>query len=471
MPYYEEYTESSVVPTSYVSRRNDGSIITSLEGSWVQESIHARGWRSAPHRTTLNYREIADHVMDPYASFLRSQTEREYSARLRERGLPAKAKPDRGHPWMLRKFSLHGTRVHGVHHVRPGSTTMHNTHDSVVPSTGYITLDKPNQVALRPPGFISDGLDGFSQSAYARVAPTTVIFDAAQFLGELREGLPRLGLETLRSGLKFYKGLGSDYLNVEFGWKPFLNDLINMGKALAGATSVLSGVGQRIHRRYGVPTLYEAWSADVNVFRWNNNPLTLRDDADVLNMPNHLPPNSNSEFSGLSGQASVLRTRETTRWFEGEFSNFLPLGFDPSDYFQKLSALVKLDVTPSVLWELAPWSWLIDWHIRIGDTIASNELAANDRLIMHYGYGMATVIQRDLVVIPELSGSTTPTNPPTKAGYWDPGFTRSGSWTSEYRQLRRIRANPYGFKPGGAGALTGSQFAILGALGLTKTGR
>lgn len=146
------------------------------------------------------------------------------------------------------------------------------------------------------------------------------------------------------------------------------------------------------------------------------------------------------------------------RWFEGEFTNFLPLGFDPTDFFQKLDLLVKVKWDPSTLWELAPWSWLIDWNLKIGDSIAANLQAANDRLVMHYGYAMETTVYTTECTWRRTSESKSYSGVPQK-----------GRWFTTSLHKRRLRANPYGFKVNSSSQpLTVGQNAILGALGLTK---
>jgi hypothetical protein len=149
---------------------------------------------------------------------------------------------------------------------------------------------------------------------------------------------------------------------------------------------------------------------------------------------------------------------EQVRWFEGLFTSFYPLGFDPSNYFEKLNILVNTKVTPEVLWNLTPWTWLVDWTLRVGDSIRANQLRANDLLIMHYGYAMETSIYTT-----ESSFSN-----PTNSGITN--FPSQMGMRVTTTRKRRIRANPYGFGIGGAGALSAPQLAILGALGLTKFG-
>lgn len=146
------------------------------------------------------------------------------------------------------------------------------------------------------------------------------------------------------------------------------------------------------------------------------------------------------------------------RWFEGEFSFFFPLGFDPESYLERANVLFKMELTPRTLWELAPWSWMIDWFLHIEDSIASNEIAANDHLIMHYGYAMETTSYKTEISWRRTSGSSN--------GFSNvPSF---GKLINETVHKRRIRANPYGFQVNPTGSLTGSQLNILGALGLSK---
>jgi hypothetical protein len=54
--------------------------------------------------------------------------------------------------------------------------------------------------------------------------PGNPVVNLGQFFGELHQ-LPRLPI-FLKSRTKHFSDLGSEYLNVEFGWKPFVKDLI-----------------------------------------------------------------------------------------------------------------------------------------------------------------------------------------------------------------------------------------------------
>jgi len=411
-------------------------------------------------------KEIPDSTADPYAYFLDNMSKSKYRKLLRERNLPEQGEPDRGHSFSLSKFSLHGSMIDITRVTKsfgfPEGTSWFN--DQFLRPSGTPS----GQHSWLTPAPLPNGgaLLTFAQNAYAKVAPTSVVFDAAQFLGELREGLPRLVPDLLKSGANVFKKAGSDYLNVEFGWKPFINDLIKAGEALSNATHALKGTNQRVHRRYGTPPSY---TIDAEI---NSGPISMgHGHRGISTRFPEFDDGSAVGGTALTGAtvSHALRTTERSRWFEGEFTSFMKLGFDPSNYFDRLDALVNVKLTPDVLWELAPWSWLIDWGLQIGDTIKANELAANDRLVMHYGYAMETTRSRDLVSV-DMSACLR-SKPATSSYTYYPGLDKSATYVSETVYKRRLRANPYGFRIGGLQGLSASQVAILGALGLTKSGR
>jgi hypothetical protein len=139
------------------------------------------------------------------------------------------------------------------------------------------------------------------------------------------------------------------------------------------------------------------------------------------------------------------------------FTFYLPLNFDPSSYVSKVNQLIDGKLSPATLWELSPWSWLVDWDLRIGDSIKANDLAKNDRLIMHYGYAM-----EHSVYTTDISWRL---RDPFNSSYYKV-LPQKGGYLVKTEYKRRIRANPYGFKVANSGGLTASQLGILGALGL-----
>lgn len=450
MPYFEEIFVNQYRKSEYGAGRSRLS---------VRSSARVLSHRSRPHRDAISWRPVSDVSADPYAHFISSTDKRRYEEALRLRGLPPQGGPDVGHPFEVVKHtiiapsfriqSFNGSReIRGAHY----------TYDSSF--LGSIHNGSVNRLAT----FDQGGLSTFAQQAYNRTAPTSVVFDAANFLGELREGLPRLALQSLKDQSRFFKGLGGDYLNVVFGWQPFIRDLQNAAKALYRATMELSRQGQRVHRRYSAPPTILGTSQRVpginTPIGWSMGGFPEGMIPSGFPMPSTIEgypvPLLSSSGTQTYEEVSVTKTVTQDRWFEGEFTSFYPLGFDPSNYFDRLNQLVNTKVTPSVLWNLAPWSWLVDWHLRISDTIEANETRANDLLVMHYGYAMERTVFKTSVAGFHPMGAN--------ASVWPP----SVSSVSFQTHKRRIRANPYGFRVGGASALSSGQLAILVALGLTK---
>lgn len=448
MPYYQEL----FVNRAHTSRYG----IANTKRLVVTDQALVMSFRTRPHPAAVSRRQLTDQSVDPYAYFISSTDRKRYTAALEARGLTAaKGRPDNGHPFTLLRHTVTGSR----YNARAGGQSYF---DSVMGYTGSELDTIHTGDWLNIPDYGPDGLPAFSQQAYARVAPTSVVFDAANFLGELREGLPRLASQALRDSSRFFKGLGGDYLNIQFGWLPFLKDIQNAALALQRATTELAQQGQRVHRRYSVPAVSSngLWTGSK----------TLVPTAGS-GIPNGLIPTGMPIPSRVMGEPYGVRTngtgivyndvsfskaKVTERWFEGEFSHFYPLGFDPSNYFDRLNVLVNTRITPETLWNLAPWSWLVDWNLRIGDSIRSNTLRANELLIMHYGYSMEKTVY------------TTSTHAAAPSFGTDSYGPRVIGNVAQTTRMRRIRANPYGFKVGGPSALTGGQLAILGALGLTK---
>jgi len=450
MPYYKEEFANRALSSRYWL---NGALVN--DGSVVMDSAELTGFRSRPHSEAIASSEVSSLSADPYASFLESTSRIKYHARLKERGLEAMGDPDRGHTFYLKKHSIAGP-AHNLTARGSGNTRVYENCLLVpgYPTTSLNTVHSGS--AFSPAPYAETGLDTFAQQAYARTAPTSVVFDAALFLGELREGLPRLIPSVLKDGINVFKNLGKDYLNFEFGWKPFISDLQNAAQALLGATDMLAQQGKRVHRSYSLPLTQSAGVLS------GTDTLELY----VGGIKGFAASYNAGNFGVLTTSAlrnvsfDLTKTRNSRRWFEGEFSSFYPLGFDPNDFLQRLSLLMNPKITPSTLWELAPWSWLVDWNLRIGDTIRANELNANDLLVMHYGYAMEKTVYATASswrVLSNISATSTMSGVPSR------GYIQS---TTTYK--RRLRANPYGFRVGGAGALTGSQTAILGALGLTK---
>jgi len=180
-----------------------------------------------------------------------------------------------------------------------------------------------------------------------------------------------------------------------------------------------------------------------------------RDGGSDLNkrVPSGISP-INGNITDAIGTGQVIETIDSSFNFSGSFVTLLPKSFDDNTYIDRLNQLIDVRITPSVLWQLAPWSWLVDWFFDIQGTIDSNSLATDETLLIHYAYASYKAKYRQMI--------------------W--GNSTNASWTgpnqlyglTEGTYYKRVRANPYGFTVGTFGGLNTSQLAILAALGLSR---
>jgi hypothetical protein len=103
--------------------------------------------------------------------------------------------------------------------------------------------------------------------------------------------------------------------------------------------------------------------------------------------------------NGFRGSVYLLREIERRTWFSGCFTYYLPTGYESRNGISKLAAqadrLFGLKPGPETLWNLAPWSWAVDWFSNTGDVISNLEDFKLHGLVMRYGYIMEHTIVRD----------------------------------------------------------------------------
>lgn len=277
----------------------------------------------------------------------------------------------------------------------------------------------------------------------SQTIPTNPVVDGSVALAELfREGLPSMiGSALLKNKIGFLRSLGSEYLNIEFGWKPLVSDLKSAAKAVIESEAIMQNLvkhsGKDLRRKRLLP-----------ITRTITAPVTS-----TLKNPSWLP-------SGCWVGPPVYKTYEkTTRQqsFSGCYLYHLDLGTlsEVSKIATQARLIYGLELSPEVIWNLAPWSWLIDWFANVGPLLSNVSAFQQDGLVLRYGYVMEEVsrtLHRSNDVVPAVPQTTHPTHVQD---------VFHGVWK------RREKATPFGFGLNSA-AFTNRQWAILGALGLTR---
>lgn len=316
------------------------------------------------------------------------------------------------------------------------------------------------EFAISPWSAISDALAsvvpssdqtlmGLGTKAIARSLPTNPVVSGATFLGELKSGLPRLiGKELFKTRLKDYRKVGSEYLNVEFGWKPIVSDLMAFGKATIDSEKIIAQLhrdsGKNIHRKYTFPDEVTYVEGD-NINR-----------ASAIANGSTVYPYCYKSASGATLRITKQVTTKT--WFSGCFTYHLNLGTTLTDKVEQTASRMRklygLEITPEVAWNLAPWSWAADWEGSIGDGLHNVSRFSQDGLVMRYGYIMQ---QKTAVVTYTLPFQ----------GRLDTSPETSLTMTITSQSKVRRRATPFGFGFD-MKALNGRQLSILGALGISR---
>jgi hypothetical protein len=284
-------------------------------------------------------------------------------------------------------------------------------------------------------------LNAFGASAIARTNPNQPQFSLATALAELRQdGLPTLPGSQLRDQVSYLRGSGSEYLNIEFGWLPLVNDVKNFIRTVNKSHDLIHQYirdsDRKIRRRYAAPTV----TSNVKVTTGGG-----------FAFP------SAANLSTV-GSASEWKTYDV--WFSGAFRYHVPIGDDFLSRLDRYKAisnhLLGVEITPEVLWNLAPWSWAVDWFTNAGDVINNITNLGIDGSVLQYGYVMAH--QRY-----ECTYAHTCSFAPNPSRYF--GGTASHTVVKETKQ--RVGANPYGFGITW-GVLSNTQLAVLAALGITR---
>jgi len=251
--------------------------------------------------------------------------------------------------------------------------------------------------------------------------------------------------------LRNFRALGSEYLNVQFGWKPFVGDLIKMYQLYQQLDRRLAQIkrdnGRSIRRRRTISDTTESTSA-TSVFPTNS--------SAFLPAP---PVGITATFS------SSLTTQTVTKekiWFVGSFRYYIP-DVGSSQWTRRATlALFGLNPTPSLLWEVLPWTWLIGYFSNVGDVISNMSTNAVDNLVSDYAYVMR---QKSVTVTYTATGTMS-------SGTFGPQKWQGGNFSSTASTLlmtkSRARASPYGFGVE-FGSLSAYQLSILGALGLSRS--
>lgn len=278
-------------------------------------------------------------------------------------------------------------------------------------------------------------------TAWNKFRPVKPSADLGQFLGELRDFT-----SMFRIRLRSFRDLGGQYLNYRFGWAPFIRDILKV-----------VDLQKKLEKRIAF--------ARKNNGKWIRRGGTVLNDAQstTTSLSGYLFPTLNTYFwpNIVPNQSTKVVTTTDRIWFKALMKYYIPkLNVDSASKIWTSSLLQKLygfELSPSVLWELMPWSWFQDWFLNIGDVMANLSNSAYDNLVAKYSYVMR---HRTYKVVLLWRGEVKT----------DIGIVQAGPCisTTKAECKERAEASEWGFGQLGADDLSTRQWLILGALGISR---
>jgi len=332
-----------------------------------------------------------------------------------------------------------------------GPMVLHRQQRSYQLGSCFDGQGKGSQVAIHPAYFrggadepLNSSLYGLGGTAIARTIPTNPAVDVADIFAQsinYRQALPKAAGASLwkQRALGFKalnpKTFANEYLNWEFGWLPFVQDIRDVCHAVVHSHEYLkklqAGSDHKTRAGYRFPQSISYPTSGAPAFVYSRN----------------------SSLSGWwTGPISYSCEVGTDTWFKGCYTYHVPVDPERMSNLDKFSQYAQhvLGLRPTLenVWDASPWSWAVDWYANVGDVAHNISAFSRDGLILQYGYIMCHTWVR------ELWFAGTGTN------------CTSCSTTALSEWKVRYPASPYGFGLTYEG-LSDSQKAILASIGIT----
>lgn len=346
--------------------------------------------------------------------------------------------------------SVYGSNPPGAPPPPPAITSANQDITTVTPlfATGWARTRPGNPVASLGQ-FLIELRDPLALPGWD-VGKTSFRYGSLWKRGRLQKGFHEIPFHLL-SALSHFRSLGSEYLNVVFGWQPFVNDL---------------------RQTYSLMKTIDRQIAQIK----RDNGRSIRRSTVLVNdtSTNYTTTNYAGPFVGCGGtpvnwwgsgsrsQFSVVSTTKVRAWYVAAYTYYIP---DTNSWqwdTRARAALFGVLPTPELVWSVMPWSWLVDWFYNVGDVISNaTSMNAVDNLVARYAYIMYN--QRT----ENRNFCQTSAQAVHTATIDAPAYDGSFHTTTVNEMKLRSEGSPYGL---GAnfGSLSGYQKAVLAALGITK---
>jgi len=264
------------------------------------------------------------------------------------------------------------------------------------------------------------------------------------------------------------KRASDQFINEEFGWKPFINDILQFSDVYQNGRQIVQRLidqnGQYVRRR--VPLGSETKVTLVEQGSFPGTPI----DGYSLNISSIsgiefglFPVVFPGDFFVAPPTYKVFDEVKTSRHAVGKFKFYNPI-FNISYVtpaasawrtVERYLAIYGLRVTPSNVYKAIPWTWLIDWFVDVSRYIDAISDSLVDQVVCDYFFvSMRQEYKRTLSVsLPFVDGTVN----------------LSYDFNINTKE-RKGASSPFDFALG-MGSLSSRQLAILSALKVSRTRR
>lgn len=310
-------------------------------------------------------------------------------------------------------------------------------------------------------------LDTLGPRGWSKLRPKVERASVAQSVIELREA-PRMLQSSVKSassvweamaGRKYRnvadlrkvpKELSQEFLNVQFGWKPLVRDV-------TAASDVVINFDKYVEttKRNNDRWLKRQWNEEV------------LESSDLVHNEGGLansriaPKGTSDYFVSWTSNYQVFKETFSDVWYEGSFKYYRPefdagleSGYPAVRRARQMLSLLGGNITPTVLYKVTPWTWLVDWFVNVGDNVQRFEDMATGQVAARYMYLMRHTREQYRYYT-------------SSQAYHGQGYVTVEAFRRLEVKCRVQSAGNFHFSLQPTG-LSGTQLAILAALGITR---
>lgn len=368
------------------------------------------------------------------------------------------SRTDTGHPFASAKWQSVPVMVQAYDRVSPSQPwtpgnlfPLHAEAFAVAPSWGrdFGFGFQPKSQYWDPYAAISlSSVKKVTQDQFASMAPQRPIASIGETVVDLIRGnVPRMVSHIARAierekGL--HKALGSDYLAAQFGWMPIISDIRNVINVLTSIDRMTFAESTRRSRQ---------WMSFSGSYAGRRTPLASLSYHNGTGGGASFSTNASADIDSLAFMDHKLSSRFVAVARPTRAANYFV--DKAADAIQNLGLW-----TPSLGWDLLPWSWLVDWSVALGSGLTNATYYGSQPGQYNIDYAYITTVSR-------LNTRVSNIKPLAPTKYYRTEMSGGTALASSIWKERQ-RASPYGLWVDLTG-LSASQFAILVALGLAHS--